>query len=142
MPWRNIQFGLSRLLKFHHDISPLVADGVVRWSISKEDKRRMEEMGLCTILDVGKVRFERWHPNTQFNDTKIECRNSWIGIEGLPINMWNVHGFKVIGQKCDELLDIARSTTKLTFLSHARVQRNGNKGGFIQEKMELFCWGK
>ena len=44
------------------DISPLVADKVVIWSVSEEYKRGMEEMGLCTILEVGKVRFERCNP--------------------------------------------------------------------------------
>ena len=29
LPWRNISLGLSRLLKVHHDISPLAADRAV-----------------------------------------------------------------------------------------------------------------
>ena len=87
----------------------------------------MENLGLCTIPEVGKVRFERWNSETQFKNTKIKCRISWIGIEELPINMWNVHVFKVIGQKCGGLMDIARSTVELTCLSHAKVKMKVNK---------------
>ena len=56
--------------------------------------------------------------------------------------MWNKHVFKVIGRKCGGLLDIARCTLDLTCLTHAEVKLKGKKRGLIQEKMEIFCWGR
>ena len=99
-------------------------------------------MGLCFIPDVGDVNFVRWNPESQLKNTKIVCNNSWIGIEGLPLNMWNKHVFKVIGRWCGGLLDIARCTLDLTCLTHAEIKLKGREGGLIQEKMEIFCWGK
>lgn len=64
LPLRNVQWGLSRLLKVHHNFSPSAANRAVIWSINEEDKKRLEEMGLFIILEVGKVRFEKWNPET------------------------------------------------------------------------------
>ena len=39
-------------------------------------------------------------------------------------------------------MDLATCTENLTFLPYAKVQLRGNKGGFIQEKLEILCCGK
>ena len=56
--------------------------------------------------------------------------------------MWNVHIFRVIGQKCRGLLVIARSTIDLTCLSHAKVKLQGNDGDLIQEKLRVILLGE
>ena len=142
LPWRKIELGLARVLKIHHVLKPFAADRVIIWSNNEEDKKRLEDIGLCTIPGVGEVCFERWNLDNQFTNSKIVCKNSWVGIEGLPINMWNSHVFKVIGEKCGGFLDLASCTADLTFLPYAILKIGGNKGGFIQEKLEIFCWGK
>ena len=47
-----LQWCLSRLLNVYHDISPLAVNRVVIWCTNKERKKRLEEMGLCIILEV------------------------------------------------------------------------------------------
>ena len=39
-------------------------------------------------------------------------------------------------------MDLASCTTDLSFLPYTIVQLRGNQGGFIQDKLEIFCWGK
>ena len=102
----------------------------------------MEILGRLFIPQVGEVKLVRWSPDSQLNNTKIVCRNSWLGIEGLPFNMWNKHVFKVIGRKCGGLLDIARCTEDFTCLTQAVLKLKGKEGGFIDERMEIYCWGK
>ena len=53
---------------------------------------------------------------------KIRVRHNWIGIEGLPILMWNIHVFKVIGEACGGFLGIAEETKKKTFLGYAKIK--------------------
>lgn len=56
--------------------------------------------------------------------------------------MWNGHVFREIRHKCGGLLDIDRSTVELSNLSYAKVKLQGNGGGMIYDKLELYCWGK
>ena len=55
-----IQYGLSRMLKSQQALSPFAADRAVLWSNTVEIKNSLEEMGLCSILEAGKVYFQRW----------------------------------------------------------------------------------
>ncbi|EXB42372.1 hypothetical protein L484_021964 [Morus notabilis] len=52
---------------------------------------------------------------------EIEARNSWIGIEGLMLNLWNYHTLKVIGDACEGLLEIAKDTLNQMFLSSSTL---------------------
>ena len=88
------------------------------------------------------MRLERWSPESLFNNTKIFCRQSWIGVEGLPLNLWNEKIFRIIGNKCGGLLDVAKSTLQMSCLSHAQLKVKGNEGGFARERLLLSCWGK
>lgn len=142
LSWCHIQEGLNKTFNGHRFLTPLAADRVVLWCLDEEDKRRMEKMGFCVIPDVGEVKFVRWNPDSQLTNLLIACSDSWIGIEGLPLNLWNQHVFNVLGSKCGGLLEISRSTVDLTCLTHAEVKLKGLAGGFIQESMDIFCWGK
>ena len=142
MSWRSIKDGLTKLLNVYHDLTPLAADRAVLWCDNELDMIKMEKLGRCFLPEIGVVKLQRWNPHLQMNNSKIVCSNSWLGIEGLPLNMWNKNVFKVIGRKCGGLLDIANCTEELTCLTQAVVKLKGNSGGFIQERMVLFCWGK
>ena len=142
LAWTSIQLGLSKCFKCHRVLTPLAADRAVLWCKDQEDKRRIEKLGLYTIPKVGEVQFVRWNPESQRKNTKIICSNSWLGIEGLPLNMWNNHVFKVIGSKCGGLLDIAKDTVHLNCLTHATIKLKGKEGGLIQESLDIYCWGK
>ena len=56
--------------------------------------------------------------------------------------MWNLHVLRVLGQKCGGFLDFVSCMKELSFLPYAIAQLRGNKDGFIQEYLEIDCWGK
>lgn len=114
--------GLTKLLKADHDLTPLAADRAVLWCDNELDRIKTEKLGCCFLPGVREVKLQRWNPQSQLNNSKIVCRNSWLGIEGLPLNMWNKHVFKVIGSKCGGLLDIARCTAELTCLTQVVIK--------------------
>ena len=91
----------------------------------------MEDLGLFRIPGVGEVCFEKWTLDNQLTNSRIVCNSGWVGIQGLPINLWNFHAFNVIGQKSGGLMDVASCTVDLSFLSYAIVRLRGNKSGFI-----------
>ena len=75
-PWGHIHLGLSNMFKLQHGINPLAADRAIVWTGSDEEKRRMEKMDLCTIPEAGKVRIQRWNPESQLKNSKIECKSN------------------------------------------------------------------
>ncbi|EXB80249.1 Putative amidohydrolase ytcJ [Morus notabilis] len=70
------------------------------------------------------------------------ARNSWIGIEGLPLNLWNYHVFKIIGDNCSGLVEIAEDTLGQSFLLFAKIKVRGFKDGFMSPIMEVSCQGE
>ena len=50
--------------------------------------------------------------------------------------------FKIIGQKCGGLLDIARSTKELSFLSYTRVKMRGLMEASFRKRWRFFAGGK
>lgn len=99
-------------------------------------------MGACLLPSDARVTFRSWNPESQFGNSKVACSNGWMSVEGLPLNMWNIHVFKVIGEKCGGLSDVDSSTAEKKFLPHARLQFKGLKGGFLLELLIIYCWGK
>ena len=140
--WSSIQLGLSKWLNSQRILTPIASDRAALWCANREEKIRLEKVGLYNSPGVGQVKFVKWTPESQLMNTKIECTNSWIGIEGLPLSLWNKHVFKVIGSKCGGLLDIASCTLNLKCLSHAVIKLKGKKGRLIQEHLDIYCWGK
>lgn len=96
------------------EISPIVVDRAIVWCINENQKRTLENMGDCYISVVARVTFRSWNPKSQFFITKIECSYGWTGVEGLMLNMWNIHVFKVIGNMCGELLNVDKSMVETT----------------------------
>ncbi|EXC11724.1 hypothetical protein L484_020777 [Morus notabilis] len=65
---------------------------------------------------------EPWSIFSPWEHVKIEARNSWIRIEGLPLNLWNAHAFKIIGEACGGLLEIAKDIVDQSFLLLAKIK--------------------
>ena len=86
-------------------------------------------------------RGERWNQFTHWDNLQIHIKQSWIGIEGLPINMWNVHVFKIIGKALGGLLEVAPGTRKFNFLRYAKIKVGGLEGSFMDPIMEILCEG-
>ena len=62
-------------------------------------------------------------------------------MEGIPLNFWNYHVFKIIGDFCGGLLEIAEETLNKTFLRFAKLKVKGAANGFMHPLMEVPCEG-
>ena len=63
-----------------------------------------------------------------------------MGIEGIPLNWWNIHALKVIGAKLGGLVDIAKETLDRSFLTFAKIRVSGFNNGFLPSVLEM-PWG-
>ena len=74
-----------------------------------------------------------------WNHTQIAVNYSWIGLEGIPLNLWNIHVFKIIGEVCGGLLEVAEETLNKSFLRFAKLKVKGPANGLMNPLMELPC---
>ncbi|EXB61743.1 hypothetical protein L484_008812 [Morus notabilis] len=78
---------------------------------------------------------EPWSISSHWEHVKIEHRSSWIGIEGLPLNLWNAHAFKIIGEAYGGSLEVSKDTLDRFFLTFAK-----NKFLLQQFKSDFRFW--
>ena len=60
-----------------------------------------------------------------------------MGVEGIPLNWWNIHVFKVIGAKLGGVLEIAKVTLDFSFLNYAKIRVKGFRNGFLPSVLEM-----
>ena len=87
------------------------------------------------------MRMEPWSISSHWEHVKIEHRSSWIGIEGLPLNLWNAHAFKIIGEAYGGLLEVSKDTLDHFFLIFAKNKVRGLKG-LMPPILEVPCHGE
>ena len=73
---------------------------------------------------------------------QIEVQHSWIGIEGIPLIMWNVHVFKIIGEACGDLLEVADETKNKSYLGYAKIKVKGFESGLMNPVIKILCEGE
>ncbi|KAF4401873.1 hypothetical protein G4B88_017385 [Cannabis sativa] len=136
--WSTIFYNLSRELKRKLMVSQLFDDRCIIWC--KDEKEREELVKVQRMLVPGaqsSVTFSLWSWDNQKEKVKVECRGSWIGVQGLPLNLWHMKIFRKIGDMCGRLLDVDKDTAEANFLSHLRLQLMGDDFGFFPETITL-----
>lgn len=68
------------------------------------------------------VKMGRWRKEDHWQNLQISVRHSWIGIEGIPLIMWNIHVFKVIGEAYGGFLEVAEKTMNKAYLVYAKIK--------------------
>lgn len=72
-----------------------------------------------------------------WNGIQVAASNSWIGIEGLPLNLWNEKTFNSIGEECVGLLEVVEETRNLTSLSFSKLKVKGFPHGFLNPLLQI-----
>ena len=85
---------------------------------------------------------ERWRKEDHWENLQTGVRHSWIGIEGLPLQMWNFHVFKVIGEACGGFLEVAEETKNKSRLDYAKIKIKGFENGLMNLVIEILCEGE
>ncbi|KAF4373739.1 hypothetical protein G4B88_002243 [Cannabis sativa] len=99
------------------------------YNLSREINRKLVVL-LLSLLSSGQGR-------NKYKEVKVECRCSWIGVEGVPLNLWNLEIMGKIGDLCGGLLDVEKDTAEKNFLHHMRLKLRGDEQGFINNSILL-----
>ncbi|KAF4348642.1 hypothetical protein G4B88_007389 [Cannabis sativa] len=139
LSWSCIFYNLSRELGRKLQVSQMFDDQVIIWCEDETEMERFLRKGNWNIPGTGDTRvfFKRWSTEEQNRDIKVECRGSWIGVKGIPLNVWNMKLFRKIGALCGGLLDVEKVTAKMNFLHHVRIKLEGDSNGFVPESLKL-----
>ncbi|KAF4386368.1 hypothetical protein F8388_019995 [Cannabis sativa] len=139
LSWSCIFYNLSRELGRKLQVSQMFDDRTIIWCRDENEVVYFLEKGIWSIPGTGdtKVSFKRWSVEEQNRDIKVECRGSWIGVKGLPLNIWNMKVFRKIGALCGGLLDVEKDTAEMNFLHHLRIKLEGDNNGFVPESLTL-----
>ena len=128
--WEGIRVGLSRKLGRRIDLSTLHANRAILWCRDAKEKSEMLRSESCKLNNVKYVKVMQWSLQQHWEDILFQGQNIWVGIEGIPLNWWNLHALKVIGSKLGGVLEIAKETLERSFLTYAKVRVAGFGNGF------------
>lgn len=101
---------------------PMATDSSVSWCRDEKEKNFLMTEENLFYRGAIIASMEQWSTYSHWNYVWIEARNSWIGIEGLPLNLWNCHVLKLIGDTCGGLfLVIVEETLNQSFLLYGKI---------------------
>lgn len=137
--WKAIKESLERRTGRIMEVVPFAADRAMSWCASDDEKR--DVLKDKELLNGGVLlgRVEIWDMVLHWENIKIEARFSWIGIEGLPLNLWSMDTFQKIGEACGGLLEVAEDTIQKSFLLYAKIKVKGYTNGFLYPIAEILC---
>ena len=140
--WGDINRKLDSTIKRKSEVFPVAADRAIFWCLEEKELK-----GLLLNSDQlssfkTHIKMERWRKEDHWENLQIGVRFSWIGIEGLPLNMWNIHVFKVIGEACGGFLEVAEQTKNKSYLGYAKLKVKGFENGMMNPVIEILCEGE
>ena len=91
----------------------------------------------CKLNNVKSIKVVPWSHQQHWEDIVFQGKNIWVGIEGIPLNWWNIHALKVIGAKLGGVLEIAKETLDCSFLTYAKIRVFGLSSGFLPSVLEM-----
>uniref|UniRef100_A0A803QD86 Endonuclease/exonuclease/phosphatase domain-containing protein n=1 Tax=Cannabis sativa TaxID=3483 RepID=A0A803QD86_CANSA len=88
--WCTIFYNLSRELERMLVVSQLFDDRCIIWCKHEKDREELIKIHSLKVLGAQSlVTFLAWSLENQKENVKVECRGSWIGVQGLPLNKEN-----------------------------------------------------
>ena len=73
------------------EVAPFADDRAVFWCVNEREMITvMERNELYKAKDFLAI-IKRWNMYLHWEYVQIEAKNSWIGIDGLPLNLWKIH---------------------------------------------------
>ena len=99
----------------------LHANRAVLWCRDEEEKRVVLRFEVCKLYNTKPVKVVQWSQQEHWEDIVFEGQNIWVGIEGIPLNWWNLHTLKLIGAKLG-VVEIAKETLDCSFLNYAKIR--------------------
>ncbi|KAK9131569.1 hypothetical protein Sjap_012056 [Stephania japonica] len=135
--WMKANEEISFKLRRNACVVPISDDRGLLWCCSGEENNFVVLHGDSTLLNC-----YGWHENSEWFNRRIGCSKQWIGIDGLPLELWSRASFESIGNLCGGLMEVAPETTDLSFLCVAKLKLKGWNDGFISENLSINVHGR
>ncbi|KAF4356876.1 hypothetical protein F8388_018556 [Cannabis sativa] len=114
--WSTIFFNLSRELERKLIVCQLFDDRCTIWCKDEMEKEELVKVQRMYVPGAQSyVTFSLWSWDNQKNNVKVECKGSWIGVQGLPLNLWHMRIFRKIRDMCGGLMDVDKATAEANF---------------------------
>ena len=142
MPWKEISRKLEAIIKRKPEIYQVAADRAILWCLEVEEFDGLLVKPEQLSSHKTYIKMKKGRKEAHWETLQINVRYSWIGIEGLPLQVWNIHVFRVIGEACGGLLEVAEETMKQSFLGYAKTRIKGFEIGLMNPVIEILCQGE
>ena len=142
MPWREISRKLEILIKWKAEVSQLATDRAIFWCFEEKELNGLLLKPEQLSSNNTYVKMKKWKKEDHWENLQIGVRYSWIGIEGLPLKMWNIHVFKVIGEACGGLLEVLGETLQKLYLGYVKLKIKGFETCMMNAVIEILCEGE
>ena len=95
MSWGEVCRKLESITKRKSEVSQGAADRAIFWCLEEQELKGLLLTPNQLSSNKTFIKMGRWRKEDHWLNLQIEVRHSWIGIEGIPLIMWNVHVFKI-----------------------------------------------
>ena len=109
----------------------MAADRAIFWCLEEQELEGLLLKPHKLSSNRTFVKMGRWRKEDHWLNLQIEVQHSWIGIEGIPLIIWNVHVFKIIGEACRGFLEVAEETKNKSYLGYAKIKVKGFESGLM-----------
>ena len=92
LSWGDIRKRVQTKIGRFVDVVALAAGRAIFWCQEEEEISSLLSNPLQFSNGRNHVRIKRWSMFVHWDNIQIHVTQSWIGLEGLPINMWNIRG--------------------------------------------------
>ena len=140
--WGEIREKLESITKRESELLQIVADRAIFWVRQEQEIEALlfNSDQLSTYKTM--VTKGRWRKEDHWQNLQISVRHSWIGIEGLPLMMWNFQVFAAIGEACGCLMELAEETVNKKYLGYAKMKVKGFDSGLMNPIVEIIWEGE
>ena len=97
--WEEIQTAILKLSSHEVIISHFSGNKGLIWCRDLEVKNAILKIGLVLINMKNVAILSEWKASEKWECNFLKVKNNWTGIEGIPLDLWNVHALKTIGGK-------------------------------------------
>ncbi|KAK9112007.1 hypothetical protein Scep_019526 [Stephania cephalantha] len=138
-PWSMIEYMLGAGLQRGVTLHPFGVDKALFYCISSQEKEKLISQGKSMggiLID----RIEGWSL-TQHSSHQISYHDTWICLECLPINLWNMHTYQSVGSHFGGLVEVASTTEMKAYEQGTWIRVAGDINRFFPGQIEVPCWG-
>lgn len=135
--WERIFEAIRGSTKGDLFLSSFSGNKSILWCKDQQTKNEVLKNSIIFIKRRNVAVVSDWIESDQWEGNLLRVKNEWIGIEGLPFDLWNIHALKTIGNLCGGIIKVAQETLDLSDTRFAKIQVKGRKDELLSPLLEL-----